>query len=123
MKTPFIAAALLALSMGTAYAGEGNGEPFPNTASSGNVVANQVLSDTGSETAPHFGRGVSLLTQGDVLPTDGTESAVQTANSLPRGFETGTVAYAQAESVQRWVLAHQAASASRLASRGTGVVN
>ncbi len=123
MKTTFIAAALLALSMGAAYAGEGNGEPFPNTASTGNVVANQVLSDTGSETAPHFGRGVTFLTQGDVLPTDGTESVVQTANSLPRSFETGTVAYAQAQSVQRWVMAHQAATASRLASRGVSLAN
>lgn len=124
MKTTFIAAALLALTMGMAHAeSEGNGEPFPNHASTGNVVANQVLSDTGSEAAPRFGRGVTLLTQGDVLPTDGTESAVQTANSLPRGFEAGTVAYAQAESVQRWAAAHQRASASRLASRGVSLAN
>lgn len=124
MKTTFIAAALLALTMGMAHAeSEGNGEPFPNVASSGNVVANQVLSDTGSEAAPRFGRGVTLLTQGDVLPTDGTESAVQTANSLPRSFEAGTVAYAQAQSVQRWAAAHQRASASRLASRGASLAN
>lgn len=123
MKTPFIAAAFLALTMGAAYAGEGNGEPFPNTASSGSLVANQVLSDTGSETPPHFGRGVIELTEGNVLPTNGSESAVQTVNSLPRSFEMGTVAYAQTESVHRWVMAHEAASASRMASRGGSAAN
>jgi len=31
---------------------------------------------------------------------------VQTANSLPASFEEGTVAYAQANQVRNWMLAH-----------------
>ena len=121
MKTNLIAASLLALAMGVGVAhaeGEGNGNPFPNTEAGHFVVANQVLSDTGSESIPHFGGRTTALTQGDLLPANGSEGAVQTANSLPVGAEEGTVAYAQAQSVQRWVLAHQV-PASRLAMRQT----
>ena len=109
-----IAASVFSLMMGVAQAGEGNGDPFPNTTTHG-VVANQVLSDTGSESTPAFGPGVTVLTQGDVLPANGSEGVVQTANSLPRGFEEGTVAYAQAQSMQRWALTHQAAPAAQFA--------
>lgn len=114
MNKILVAASLFALMMGAAQAGEGNGEPFSNTTAH-SVVANQVLSDTGSESAPAYGPGVTVLTQGDVLPTNGSEGVVQTANSLPPGFEDGTVAYAQAQSVQRWVLAHQAVPALQFA--------
>jgi hypothetical protein len=114
---------IAAASVGAAFAGEGNGEPFPNYAAGGTVVANQVLSDTGSQATPSYGPGVTVLTQGNVLPTDGSNGIVQTANSLPRGFENGTVAYAQAQSVQRWALAHQATSATRLAAVSTGLSN
>ena len=51
-KTMILAAAALALSLGVAHAeGEGNGDPFPNGAAR-RIVANQVVGDTGSETAP-----------------------------------------------------------------------
>lgn len=115
MKTIFVAATLLALLGGVAQAAEGNSEPFPNRAATGPVVANQVLRDTGSEATPSYGPGVTALTQGDVLPTNGSNSIVQTANSLPRGFEDGTVAYAQAQRVQRWMLAHQGGETQGLA--------
>ena len=114
MNKSLLVAALLALMTGAAQAGEGNGDPFPNTAAR-SLVADQVLSDTGSESTPTYGPGVTVVTQGDVLPTDGSEGIVQTANSLPVGSEEGTVAYAQAQSMQRWAQAHQAVPATQLA--------
>lgn len=123
MKSMFFAASILVLAMGAAQAGEGNGEPFPNTAAGSAVVSNQVSSDTGSATGPVFGHATSRLVQGNVLPENGSAGAVQTANSLPRGFENGTVAYTQAQSIQRWALAHQAAPTTRLTLRNTNSYN
>lgn len=117
MKIILVAASVLALMAGAVQAGEGNSEPFPNYASTGQAYANQVLRDSGSEATPTYGPGVTALTQGDVLPGNGSNSIVQTANSLPQGFEDGTVAYAQARSVQRWMLAHQGGPAVYLAQR------
>lgn len=123
MKTSFLAASALALMLGAAHAGEGNGDPFPNTKAGRVVVANETLSSNGAEAYPSFGRVVTVLTQGDVLPSNGSEGMVQTANSLPAGALEGTVAYAQAQSVQRWVQAHQVAPASRVATRTAGALN
>ena len=117
MKTSFLAISALALMIGTAHAeSEGNGDPFPNAAPRA-VVANQVLSDTGSETTPHYGRAIAVLTQGDLLPTNGSEGAVQTANSLPTGAAEGTVAYAQARSMRQWVAARQGTNSIWMAAR------
>ena len=114
---------ITATPLGAAFAGEGSGEPFPNFTAGGTVVANRVLSDTGSQATPSYGLGVTVLTQGDLLPSDGSNSIVQTANSLPPGFEAGTVAYAQAQSIQRWAMAQQHASATRLAAVSSGTSN
>ncbi len=113
MKLTILAAvALMSLGLAPAMAGEGTGEPFPNNAG---VVTTQTaltgsqLADTGSAAYPNFaGRPGSDLPHlaGNVLPTSGSEGAIQTANSLPAHFEEGTVAYAQANSVQNWMLAH-----------------
>jgi hypothetical protein len=117
VKTILVAASLLALLTGVARAAEGNSEPFPNHASTGQVVANQIVSDTGSQASPSFGPGVIALTQGDMLPANGSNGIVQTANSLPPGFEEVTVAYTQARSVQKWMLAHQGSPAAGPAFR------
>ena len=122
-KLAFAVLMIAAAPVGAAFAGESNGEPFPNYAAGDTVIANPVLSDTGSQATPSYGPGVTVLTQGDVLPTDGSNGVLQTANSLPPGFEDGTVAYAQAQSVQHWVLAHQATSVTRLAARDAGFSN
>ncbi len=142
MKTIFLAAAV-ALSLGAApaFAGEGNGDPFPFSAQSpavstyaaqprfadtgsnaypdvagraGTGLANPAgpqvqFADTGSNAYPNVvGRPGSDLPSlaGDVLPTNGSQGAVQTANSLPARFEEGTVAYAQATQVRNWLVAH-----------------
>jgi len=119
-----ILAAIVASSLGLApaMAAEGGREPFPNNA--GSVTGRMALvtpqvADTGSAAYPNVvGRPGSDLPQlaGDILPTNGSEGAVQTANSLPAGFEEGTVAYAQANSVRNWMLAHARRNAPAFAS-------
>ncbi len=113
MKTVILAVvALISLGAAPAMAGEGNSEPFPNNAG---TLTTQFAStapqsaDTGSAAYPNFaGRPGSDLPRlaGIVLPASGSEGAIQTANSLPAHFEEGTVAYAQANRVQSWMLAH-----------------
>ena len=98
MKTILLAAvAVTALAL-PAFAAEGNGEPFPNYFSipTTTTVVSQ-RADTGSQAYPNVaGRPGSALNvaAGDIVPETGSEQPVQTANSLPRGFEQGMPAYA-----------------------------
>jgi hypothetical protein len=123
MKHLFLAVSLaLSLGIAPAIAGEGTGEPFPNTATSFTArsdAATQRYADTGSSAYPStVGRPGSNLPSlaGDLLPTNGSNAPVQTANSLPAHFEEGTVAYAQATSVRNWMVAHDARKAAAFAS-------
>lgn len=51
-------------------------------------------------------RDAASVTSGETPPSDGNaQDIVQTSNFLPSGFEEGIVAYARAQSVQRWVQA------------------
>ncbi len=122
MKTSILAAvAVLGLIVSPAFAaGEGNGNPFPNNAGSYSVQTMPAalarladrMNDSGSEsypaTANRPGSDLFALNNGALLPQTGSETSVQAANSLPRNFEQGAVAYAQAISVQTWVAAHAA---------------
>ena len=118
-----LVAAVAALSLFTLAAqaeGEGNGDPFPFRAPASTFVANgSGPADTGSAAYPDLtGRPAQVVTAGGVagVPMTGSESPVQTANSLPRGFVDGTVAYAQAQSERRWFAdqgAHAVVSAQR----------
>ncbi len=122
MKHTLLAAvALLGLGLAPAFAGEGNGNPFPNQVDIGTRLARPALGlDTGSAQYPDVtGRPGSNLSRlaGDVLPTNGSEGPVQTANSLPRGFEEGTVQYAQAKSMNDWMVAHNQVEQSIYAGR------
>ncbi len=147
MKTIFLAAAVAAsLGIAPAFAGEGNGDPFPFSAdlTARTAAVPQQFADTGSQAYPSVagrpgtglqnptggsqqfadtgsqaypdvsGRAGSDLPSlaGDVLPTNGSQGAVQTANSLPTRFEEGTVAYAQANRVHNWMVAHDQRSAA-----------
>jgi hypothetical protein len=142
MKSLYLAAAV-ALSIGAApaFAGEGNGDPFPFSAggqTTRTYAAPQQYADTGSQAYPHVagrpgtgldnpagsqpqfadtgsqaypnitGRAGSDLPSlaGNVLPTNGSQGIVQTANSLPAHFEDGTVPYMQAARVRNWMVAH-----------------
>ena len=123
MKTILLtAAALFGLALAPALAGEGNGDPFPGNY--GTVITTQALpqvADTGSQAYPDLtGRPGSDLPslQAEVLPANGNgEGAIQTANSLPRGAEEGTVAYAQARSIHTWMLAHSGRGVPAFAAR------
>lgn len=122
MRTTLLAAAaLFGLALAPALAGEGQGNPFPGNFGTLTVTRSlPQVADTGSQAYPDFtGRAGSDLPSlmAEVLPTDGSEGAVQTANSLPRGAEDGTVVYAQARSVNAWMLAHSGRNAPSLAAR------
>ena len=98
MKTILLAAlAATALAL-PALAGEGNGEPFPLYDHGTTTAARSMHTDTGSNAYPGVagrpGSGLNLYAAG-IVPSTGSEQPVQTANSLPRGFERGMPAYAR----------------------------
>ena len=116
--------AVLSLST-TAFAeGEGNGDPFPFRAQpqTAYVTGSVATADVGSQQYPAANPALSFASNGaPILPENGSNGPVQTANSLPLGFEQGTVAYMQAESINRWYAQqadHRFATASRSAPRG-----
>lgn len=98
MRTILLAAVAVAALALPAVAAEGNGEPFPNYLSGS--TATMTLSqhaDVGSEAFPNVagrpGSSISVASVG-IVPETGSEQPIQTANSLPRGFEQGMPAYA-----------------------------
>ena len=111
MKTTLFAAATFALALAAApaFAGEGNSDPFPYAAS-GMTVAAQTGTNAAvsAETFPDpAGRPGSNLAQlaDELLPGTTNEAVVQTATSLPRGFEEGTVSQAYVQSVNLYFVA------------------
>jgi len=92
-----------------ALAGEGNGEPFPQSFGV-TRLSNRVARDIGHSQYPDVtgrpGSNLSVLADGQVLPAPGNEQALQTANSLPRGAEDGMVTYTQGTAVLHWITAH-----------------
>jgi len=101
--------------------GVGNGDPFPFHAPGITVTNPPSYADTGSQAYPDLaGRPSQVVTAGapDGVPLTGSQAGVETANSLPRGFREGTVAYAQAQPVQRYLAAQQASQPTRLARTG-----
>ena len=98
MKTILLATlAATALAL-PALAGEGRGEPFPLYDTGTTTAARSLHTDAGSNAYPSVvgrpGSGLNLYAAG-VVPSTGSEQPVQTANSLPRGFERGLPVYAQ----------------------------
>ncbi len=117
MKSAFLAmVAVFGLTTGAALAAEGNGNPFPFQAP-GQVTANPLTSDTGSQAYPNFAVGEPVpVIEGQVLPQNGSEGSVQTANSLPPGFENGTAAYEEAQRVARYFASQAPTAPHGLAS-------
>ena len=111
MKNTMFAAAGLALSLpaGWAFAGEGNGDPFPFRAKPHVATGPAFVAETGSSAYPqptgNRGQPSSLA---QLEPAPGSEAPVQTALSLPRGAGQGTVAYAQMRSLNRYWAARSA---------------
>lgn len=100
-------AALLAVAALPARAQEGQGNPFPNAAQ-GTTTTQVQFADLSSEAYPDIvGRpGYVLSVATDwTLAGLGNEVPVQTANSLPPGFDVGTAAYAYEQSVNQHLAA------------------
>ena len=100
-----LVAAVLALSLpaGEAFAGEGNGDPFPFRATAHVTTGPAFVADTGSAAYPQpTGNSTQPSSLAQLEPAPGSEAPVQTAASLPPGAGTGTVAYAQTRSLQRY---------------------
>ena len=120
--TAAVAAITLALAAAPASAQEGNGNPFPFSVPNVSATTDAQFASAGGETYPNAdvgseayvnaaglpGSDLSVVADA-LLPGIGSEAPVQTANSLPRNFEVGTLAYARAESVRQ----HFAAQAER----------
>ena len=105
MITKMIIAAaglVLSLSVGRAFAGEGNGDPFPYQANAYVTTGPALMADTGSAAYPQpTGNRVQPSSLAQLEPAPGSEAPIQTALSLPRGAGMGTTAYAQPRSVPR----------------------
>jgi hypothetical protein len=98
-----IAATVAAFSLATtAFAGEGAGDPFPFRAPTSPVTVT-ASRDVGSNQYPAFNPALSSTSLAQqTLPENGQNGPVETANSLPKGFMDGTVAYMEAQRTDRW---------------------
>jgi hypothetical protein len=86
MKT-LIAAAALSLMAGAAFAGEGNGDPFPfRVAGPTTYLNNYKQAAPASQNPFPFTVPGTPMVNNAVLPSNGADGVVQTANSLPQGF-------------------------------------
>lgn len=99
MKTILLAAIALTAFAMPAFAGEGTGEPFPNYNNGTTVTVSSQRADRGSNAYPNVvgrpGSAVNVYAAADLVPETGSQQSVETANSLPRGFERGLPVYAQ----------------------------
>ena len=111
-------AAMLTLALGGDAMAEGNNIAAVETPQVAQTLYGAGIADGGgSEAYPAFnaGRSVAVVAgDGVLLPANG-DGPVQTAASLPRGAMDGTVAYAQAQSVARFLAGRQ--GQTRLAMR------
>ncbi len=90
-----IAATALTLVAGGAFAAEGQGNPFPFHAPPISVTMQgyKQLPGVSQNPFPFQVPGVRMSAS-PVLPSAGSDGVVQTANSLPAGFEDGAPAMA-----------------------------
>ncbi len=99
-----IAVTVAALSLATTAFAESEGgtaQVFP--VPTGTFSASVPLRDTGSQQYQAYGAGQTrAVFDNTVLPSLGQNGAVQTANSLPKGFEDGTPQFMEAQSINRW---------------------
>ena len=80
-----IAATVAALSLATtAFAAEGNGNPFPFRAPGETTYTTQAVRDTGTSQYPYANPALSVPSLAQAtLPENGAQGSVETANSLP----------------------------------------
>ena len=103
-----VAVAILSFSAGPVLAeGEGNGDPFPFQAGRQVTAGNAFATETGSSAYPRMtGNTAQPSALARLEPASGSEAILQTAGSLPRGFDNGSVATMQARSVNRYLANH-----------------
>ncbi|MBV8068937.1 MAG: hypothetical protein JO270_03465 [Acidobacteriaceae bacterium] len=106
MKTMLVAISALGMAGTAAFAAPPSynvgGNPFPFRAPGTTTIPAPGRFDTGSESYPSLAAsGVSPAEGYHVLSTTGSESPVQSANSVPPNFFRGTVTYYQDKSVDR----------------------
>ena len=117
MKVTLVAVVTaLSLTSGIALAGEGAGDPFPFRAPGvvTYTTGRAVLPNAATDPYPFKAEGTVMtpsMSQ-QVLPTNGSQGAVQSVNSLPVGFENGTGASAHRASVQQYFQAQAARQAA-----------
>ena len=112
MSRILIAAVSILIWSGTykVYAESNGVSAVERPATAATIFSAPAQVDVGSESYPRFNRGSAVpIVAGGVLQPNGSEGIVQTANSLPPGFMTGTPQYEYAQSVQQYF----AAQASR----------
>ena len=100
-----IAVTVAAFSLATTAfaAGEGGNDRLQAPAPQFQAAASGWSADTGSQQYPAPNPALSVAPFGEpTLPENGQNGPVQTANSLPVGFENGTAAYQYAQSVNRF---------------------
>src|SRR5689334_22433242 len=119
MKTSLLAmATIVALATGVSAYAEGNGPDFPGLFQPRGVLANPTTVQSGSESYPvAVGTTLNPVVAGNVLPANGSEGIVQSANSLPAGFANGTPASEYAQSVERYWASRQAIGSVRTIAR------
>ena len=119
----FAAIATLGLSAGSAYAAEGGGDPFPFRVPGVTTVTTGMAVPSGANDDPFpFRANGILITKAmsdRVLPTNGAEGSVQSANSIPPGANSGTGAYAENQTVQRYFQAQRTQAVARMAQHGS----
>lgn len=112
------AAALMITAAGDAAVAESNNPAAVETPQPARPVFGGSVAGGGSEAYPAFAAASSVLVTAGVeavLPANGSEGAVQSAASLPRGFSDGTVAFTEVQSVRRYLAERDARP--RLATR------
>ncbi len=97
---------VLSVSADRAFAGEGNGDPFPYQADAYVTARPALMADTGSGAYPQpTGNRVQPSSLAQLEPAAGSEGLIQSTLSLPRGAGAPTAAYAQTESAHPHVTA------------------
>jgi hypothetical protein len=103
--TIVLAITSISMTMSTAFAGEGAGDPFPYRAP-GVTTPITGLQALAPDAFPFpinaNGTIETPLDAERMLPSNGAQSAVQSVNSLPPGFENGTAAMLRHKSTQAY---------------------
>jgi hypothetical protein len=111
---------VLMVSNLTAAFAESNNLAAVEHPATGVILSSPGSVTTGSDSYPDFVASQSVpVIAGGILPTNGSDGPVQTANSLPSGFTDGTEAAMYAQSVQRSFAAQAERAARTRIAAGT----